>query len=53
MRDLLIMMGICPRCKEHCEFIKEDEYGEAVYQDDPTYKDNETEVMSECCGELE
>ena len=47
------MTEICPRCKEHCEFVKEDKFGEAVYPDDPMYQDNETEALSECCGVAE
>lgn len=45
------MIDICSNCKEHCEFIKEDEFGEEIDPSHPDY--DETEVLSNCCGAKE
>ena len=41
-------MGICPDCKEHCEFEKTDEDGEPMDEDHPDYDD--ADLLSNCCG---
>ena len=41
-------MGICPICKEHCEFYVRDENGEPMDENDPDYA--ESESVSDCCG---
>ncbi len=48
MADDMMEMGMCPQCREHCEFVKTDEHGEELDPKDPAFE--ETEAWSDCCG---